>query len=63
MSMSTAWYLKCDYCGDAAAISTDGAVDARNLAADEGFRREKLPSGLMRDVCRRCRDKRAAGEA
>jgi hypothetical protein len=63
MVLSTAWYLRCDYCGSHAPISTEGAVDARNMAADEGFRREKLPkSGAMRDVCAGCRAKRAAGD-
>lgn len=63
MAMSTAWYIKCDFCKAPAPISTVSAVDARNLAADAGFRRDQSPRhGAVRDVCLPCRDKQPAGE-
>jgi hypothetical protein len=63
MAMSTAWYVRCDFCGHPAPVSCEGAVDARNLAADNGFRRDKHEqSGAVRDTGAACRENRAAGE-
>ena len=61
MSVSKAWYITCDNCGDPAAIDTKSPKAARQLARTvDGFTRRKVKDTHddkhLADLCMACRD-------
>lgn len=52
MSVSRAWYIRCDDCGDPAEISTDSAQEALIYANNQGFIRVER-GGKAVDLCPR----------
>ena len=46
-------YVMCDGCGNPAAMADD-AIEARDMARDEGFIRRRFPGRGRLDLCRDC---------
>lgn len=64
MILTTIW-LCCDLCGTES-LRVDGGIytptDLRHQMHQEGWRRRKLGSGLQRDVCPQCEDRKKKGK-
>lgn len=57
MSISKAWYVTCENCGNPATVSTESPANARVIArSDDGFVRRRV-DGTLTDLCMACRDK------
>jgi hypothetical protein len=59
VSIARAWYVTCDFCGNAIggqhAMSVSSAADARQLAKSSGGSRRRV-NGQMADLCEGCTD-------